>query len=348
MPGPGLVTDRPRPSSPWRRRALSFPLYTLVGAVALVGAPLWLVIAVLMDGVGGGALRWPRTRALGFFGLYLVCECLGIVAASCIWLVTAGGRVGGRARFLGWNGVLQQWWANALFYGSVTLFSMKVHVEGGELGGPGPLLLLVRHSSTADTVLAAALVSGPARMRLRYIIKEELLWDPCLDVVGRRLPNAFVARGSAHRDAELAMISALARGLGPDEGVLIYPEGTRFSPARRDRAVAKLAASTRRSLVPIAEGYRAVLPPKVAGVLALLAAAPDADVVFLEHTGFEGAATFADFWSGALIGRTVSARLRRFPAPVGSDEDKATWLFQRWAEVDGWICGVLAAEGRVP
>ena len=37
-------------------------------------------------------------------------------------------------------------------------------------------------------------VSRRYHLRLRYVLKRELLWDPCLDIVGQRVPNIFVDR----------------------------------------------------------------------------------------------------------------------------------------------------------
>jgi 1-acyl-sn-glycerol-3-phosphate acyltransferase len=86
------------------------------------------------------------------------------------------------------------------------------------------VIVLMRHASLADSLLPAVLL-GTRGLRLRYVLKRELLWDPCLDVVGQRLPNAFIRRGSGESDAEIDAIRALGRDLGDDEGVLIYPEG---------------------------------------------------------------------------------------------------------------------------
>lgn len=143
--------------------------------------------------------------------------------------------------------------------------------------------------STADTVLAAALVANPHRRRLRYVLKRELLWDPCLDIVGQRLPNVFVGREAEARGPQLERLRRLAGELGPDEGVLIYPEGARFAPRKLGSALERLEREGPPELLTIAKGYRSVLPPRLAGSLALLEATRGHDVLFLEHSGFEGA-----------------------------------------------------------
>ncbi|MCB9789092.1 MAG: lysophospholipid acyltransferase family protein [Deltaproteobacteria bacterium] len=325
----------------WSRRALSLSVLGLVAALGVVGAPLWLGCALALDLAARQVRKRPRTRALGFFSLYLACEVGGVLAAALLWLGTMGGRLGGPTRFVAANAALQRVWSHAIFRGGTWLFAMRVEVEGLELARRGPLLLLVRHSSVADTVLAAALVANPNRLLLRYVLKRELLWDPCLDIVGRRLPNAFVdrhaGRHAGRARGEVEAIARLAVGLDSGSAVLIYPEGTRFSQRKLERGVEALRAGGQSTLAGIAAGFRHVLPPRLGGPLALLEAAPGVDVVIVEHTGFEGAATFASFWAGGLVGRTVRVRLRRIGAESLPTRDRDRWLFERWAEVDRWI-----------
>ena len=70
------------------------------------------------------------------------------------------------------------------------------------------------------------------------------------------------------------------------ESVLIFPEGTRFSPEKRRRALEKLASEDP-SLAEAAGDLTHVLPPKPGGVLALFDALPGVDCVVLAHSGLE-------------------------------------------------------------
>ncbi|MGB3051137.1 MAG: hypothetical protein WBB42_09060 [Polyangiales bacterium] len=54
---------------------------------------------------------------------------------------------------------------------------------------PGPTILLMRYASILDTLLTSVYLQGPTQWRVRYILKQELLFDPCLDIVGNALPN---------------------------------------------------------------------------------------------------------------------------------------------------------------
>jgi 1-acyl-sn-glycerol-3-phosphate acyltransferase len=331
----GLVAERRRTT--WARRALTLPGYLLGGAALLAGLPIWLVLALLGDLAMGAARRRPRTRATVFFVLYAGCELVGIFGALAVAL--APPRVRSRAL-----AALQRWWTDALFFGSVRIFSMRVEVEGLEHARRGPLLFFVRHTSSADTVLTAALIANPSGLAVRYVLKRELLWDPCLDLVGQGLPNAFVARGHGETARDLDLVARLARGLGPGDAVLIYPEGTRFSPDKLARAQARLEAQGDDALAHHARALHHVLPPRRGGALTLLEAAPGADVVFVEHTGFEGAATLGEYWRGGLIGRTVRVRLRRVRAEAIPREGRDEWLFREWREVDRWV----ERQGELP
>jgi len=261
------------------------------------------------------------------------------VACAVVWLAFGAWRGAPSQRFRDANFRLQCAWARALFGGASRLYGFRVEVEGRETLAPSPFLLFLRHASTADTLLPAVLVSAPLGIRLRYVLKRELLWDPCLDVVGNRLPNLFIDRFSEDSEREIGRVAALAAGLGPGEGVLIYPEGTRFSAEKRARILERLRASGRRDLAARAERLTRVLPPRAGGPLALLDAAPAADVVFCAHTGFEGATSLGALWRGGLVGRRVRVAFWRVPAaqiPAGGDA-RADWLFAQWERIDVWL-----------
>jgi 1-acyl-sn-glycerol-3-phosphate acyltransferase len=310
-------------SAVWGRRAVTIPLYLLLTGLAVVVLPFALVGALCVDLTRGGS--FPAVRTILFFAYYLACESLGLVASFLVWL--AGGLWGGasRERYLLWNFRLQCAWARWLFSGASRIFSFHVEVEGEDSAQRGPLLLFMRHASVADTLLPAVL--------------RELLWDPCLDVVGRRLPNVFVRRGSDDAPREVELVRRLARSRAGQEGMLIFPEGTRFTPEKLERAIASLARSRMPHLAERARTFRHVLPPRLGGPLALLEECPGTDVVFCAHIGFEGTTTFRELWEGALVGRRVRVCFWRVPgAEIPTDRvGRIDWLYGEWARVDAWL-----------
>lgn len=321
----------------WLRRGTSIGVVALA-FVLLVGAgPALLLVAGLVDLIRRS--RWAAVRLVLLVGAFLALELAGVAASLVLWLYPRGRA----ADFLERNFRLQCWWAGSLFDAGRALMGMRVVHEGLELARPGPYVLLVRHVSAGDALLPAALVSRALGIHLRTVMKRELVWDPCLDIVGHRLPNAFVRRGSDDPTREIELVRGLAAGLGPEEGLLLFPEGTRFSSDRRTRALARLRAEGAADLVRVAEQLGHVLPPRLGGVLGALDAAPDADVVFLAHTGLEGARRLGDLWRGGLVGGTVRLVFWRCPrAEVPeSPEERARWLFEQWRRVDA-----VAAEAR--
>jgi len=320
----------------WRRRALTVPLYHLLWLVVVGLLPLVVPVALAVDVVRRD--RWILIRCVAFFTLYLSCEVIGIWISVWIWLVHRL-RGDSAAEFVRRNFVLQQWWANALFRGGQRIFDLHLEVEGADCTTPGPYLFFIRHASMADTVLPVVIIGRRHQILLRYVIKAELLWDPCLDIGGHRLPNSFVWRDSDDTAAEVEKVAALADGLGAQDGVLIYPEGTRFTPEKRQRALERLARGGPSPLRARAEALRHMLPPRLGGPLALLERAPGMDVVFCGHVGMDGITSFNELRNGRIIGRRIRVCFWRVP---GSDipRDRAAqaeWLFDQWARLDAWV-----------
>ena len=326
------------PSARWSRRALTIPMYLSLGALGLGLLPLTVLVALAIDGIRRtGRLATVRC-ALGIT-LYFVCEALGILASFVLWIANAAWPSADGDRWVTWNLTLQRVWARTLFAGAIRLFGMRVEVTDVEAVGRGPLFLFARHASTLDTLLPAVFVSQPRALRLGHVMKRELLWDPCLDIVGQRTRNAFVRRGSGDREKEIALLRALAAALGERDGVLLFPEGTRFSPAKRERALAHLADTNQMERFARLQRLQRVLPPRRGGALALLETRPDVDVAFLAHEGFEGTASLKDVWRGRLIGRTVRLLFWRVPSAEipRSIEERIAWLDGQWERIDAWV-----------
>jgi 1-acyl-sn-glycerol-3-phosphate acyltransferase len=324
----------------WGRRAITVPLYLVLFFLALAVLPVALLATAAIDALRGS--RWALSRCILFFAFYLGCEVVGIAVAAALWL---GGLATPRGRYLDWNFRVECWWARTLFAGAERIFGMRLNVKGLDDLGSGPILLLMRHASIGDTVLPAVLVSSRCGFRLRYVMKHELLWDPCLDIVGNRLPNYFVRRGWGDAAQEIAAVGRLAEDLGPGEGVFMCPEGTRFTPERQRRALDRIRQSGNADLAARAERLRHVLPPRLGGTMALLEPEIGADAVFGAHWGFDGIRSFSDFLGGGLIDRTIEVEFWRVPAErIPKDRDaQIDWLYDHWSRVDEWV-GIRSEE----
>ena len=127
---------------------------------------------------------------------------------------------------------------------------------------------------------------------------------PTIDIGGRWAPTHYVRRASADTAAEVAALRSLAHGLGPHEGILIYPEGTRFTTAKLARAQA-IIAERQPEIAPLASRLRHVLPPRLGGPLALLDEARGRRRRLLRARGV----------------RRIRPRLRHLERPPGREDD---------------------------
>jgi 1-acyl-sn-glycerol-3-phosphate acyltransferase len=316
----------------YARRLVTVPLYLALTALVTALAPLVAPLCWLVSFRRGsrGALR-----SFVFVGMYLWCESIGIVVSFWLWLRHGlPTRRGGERwrRFLDGNFVLQCWWANALKVGAQRLFSLRFVVEGAQALDGAAVIMLPRHVSIADTIIPMVFYAIPKQIRLRYVLKRELLLDPCLDIVGNRLPNCFVARSGADAQADIDRVTVLARDLGADEGFLIYPEGTRFSAERRRRVLEGFVSRVGAADLERMRAWTELLPPRPGGATALIRAAPDLDLVFCAHTGFEGASHVRHLINGSWIGADIRIRFWRVDRrDVPADEAaQRAFLFTQW------------------
>lgn len=317
--------------------------YAIAWGVIQALSPVLVVVLLIHDLVRRNGLA--SLRLLGLAWVFLLAELLGVALAVLIWL--RHGLVPGRDhdRFLEDNYRLQRWWARLLLGAGARLLRLRFRVEGDASAVPGPVVVLMRHTSIVDTILPVVFLGARHGLRLRYVLKTELQLDPCLDIVGHRLPNCFVNR-AGDTEHEVAAVGRMADGLGARDGALIYPEGTRFTPGKLVRARAKLAERDP-ELHAMSLRLRRVLPPRPGGTLALLehALPQGADVVIFAHEGLERLVRLHDVLSGKAVGATVRLRLWRIPGTEVPEERQARvrWLYERWEEVDAFACADQAA-----
>ena len=310
----------------------------VIGALLLtVLLPIWIVFSVVLDLVGR-KWRLPTFRLMCFAWLWLWLETLGILGAELLWLT-------GQARNQRANYALQRWWAKQLI-GSLRLScGLKIEVEGAENLSAGPLICLGRHASLGDALVSAWIFGSLAKRFPRYVMKKELLFDPCLDVVGQRIPNYFVDRGSAAVRQELTGIRTMAANMGERDVAVIFPEGTRTNDEKRVGLVARLerrAPDRHAKLI----GLKRLLPPCSAGASVLLEEIPNGDVVVMWHVGFDGLDTFGGvrrrIASANPSAKVVLEHHTRASIPEGDGFE--AWLDDRWLEIDAKVVAADATR----
>lgn len=336
---PLFPDDGPVGARIWRRvRGISIEI--VLFAVVTVLLPVLLVVAAAVD-----LTLWLRTRKpwvgvrLAAFGWwFLLTEMRALLTIATIWVITGGpfGRSSLRRRRYLYG--LRIHWARSHLGGIRVLFALRLEVEGLDDAGPGPILMMMRHASIIDNMLPDAIVARRHGYGLRFVIKRELQVLPTIDIGGRWVPTNFVRRGSGDSAGEIDRLRALADDLGPGEALMIYPEGTRFTPKKLARAL-EVIAERQPEISAQANRLRNILPPRLGGPLALMNETEDVDVVFCGHVGFDGFQYVSHIWAGGLVGTTIRVKLWRHAASsIPSDPvARRDWLYEQWQILDDWI-----------
>ena len=322
------------------RRARGIVLETVAFVLVTALMPVLLLIAALVDLTLWVLSRkpWVGVRLVAFAWWFLFGEVRALLTILGIWIVTGGpsGLGSIRRRVLLYR--LRVRWARSHLGGIRVLFGLRFEIEGLEDAAPGPVTIMMRHASIIDNMLPDAIFSHAHGIGLRFVIKRELQAIPTIDIGGRWVPTNFVRRASGDSQTEVARLKALACDLHPGEGILIYPEGTRFEPKKLVRAK-EIVRERQPQVAPLAERLENLLPPRLGGPLALLAEAPEVDVVFCGHVGFDGFQYISDIWAGRLVGSTIGVKFWRVPAAEIPDDAarQSEWLYGHWLEMDRWI-----------
>ncbi len=313
--------------SSWVRRPITGLGVFLIAIVLTVTLPLWVVVTMMVDAVRG-RVRFPISRLIAFATCWAWLETVGLVVALFLFFT-------GRGRSMPAHYALQTWWCRSLIQALGFTVGLQISVEGAENVGTGPFVAFCRHASLADSIMSSWVVASHVGLRPRFVLKKELKMDPCLDILGHRLPNYFVDRESSDIAGELQGIEQMAAGLGVKDCAVIFPEGSRASAKKRVRALERLRERSPQRAETLA-GLKYLIPPKPAGANALLSAVPEANVLTMWHSGFDGLDTFSGILSH--LGRAkanVHVRVDEISrSSIPSGEAFVSWLDAKWVEMD--------------
>lgn len=301
--------------------------------------PIWLPVSAVAD-VVRGKFRLPTTRLLSFGLCWSWLEVAGVSAAGALWVL-------GRSHHQGAHYRLMRWWAARLMAALRVTTGIEVAEVDADCLSPGPVIVLCRHASLADSLLSAWVITTLQQMNPRYVLKRELLNDACLDIVGNRLPNHFLDREATDSDLELERVRQLSGDLAENELAIIFPEGTRASDRKRKRALEKIAERDPDRANRLA-GMRHLLPVRPAGAAALISGCPLADVVVAWHVGFEGLDTFGGILRQLNRSpRPIRFRARRIArAEVPAGAEFTHWLDGIWLETDDAVAELLTLDAQ--
>jgi 1-acyl-sn-glycerol-3-phosphate acyltransferase len=337
-----LMAPKPLPSR-WVRRAVLAPALVGLTVVLLLTLPVWLVVAAAVSPLLPGRLR--ALRVLWVLLVWLVLESASLLALFGLWLLAGFGLLVRAPLFQHLHYRLVGWYLWVFHRAATRVLGLKVEIEGPDpdeyLGHP--LLVFCRHAGPGDSfLLLHALVNWYAR-EPRIVLAAALQWDPALDVVLNRLPNRFLSTGGSEAER---LVGQLATALDGDDALVIFPEGGNFTERRRAAGIARLRANGHEQAARRSEAMRHVLPPSPGGVAAALAAAPQADVVWVAHAGLDHLFTVTDVWRELPLDGVVRMRwwrVRSDDVPHGFDA-QVEWLYRWWERIDAWIDAARSAR----
>ena len=202
----------------------------------------------------------------------------------------------------------------------------------------GSYLVCSNHQSWVDILVLQRALNGRIPF-MRFFLKKQLIWVPFLGVAWWTLEMPFMRRDSREklsknpalrgRDLESAR-KACEKFRGVPVSIMNFPEGTRFSPGKRDR-----------NKVP----YRNLLNPRIGGIgQVLYALSGDLDglidvTIVYSNPGREGPApTFWDLVCGRIPKIVVRAENRTIPPHLLGRNFREDRSFRKDLEV--WISGI--------
>jgi 1-acyl-sn-glycerol-3-phosphate acyltransferase len=327
------------PPPRWIRRVLLAPAVLALVLGLIVTAPGWLLLTLVAAPLTAGRLRPTRVAWMAF--VYLLAEAVLLIGVFALWLGSGFGWRVGRPRFRRAHYVLCARALAWLYRQARWVLRVSVRIEGEDPAAipvGRPLLVLCRHAGPGDSFLLVHALLNWYEREPRIVLKAMLQWDPAIDVLLNRLPTTFIAPGLRGGGVERE-IGVLATGLDENDALVIFPEGGNFTPNRWERGIQRLRHLGLHRMAGRAERMRNVLPPHPGGVLAALAAAPEADIVLVGHTGVDHLRSVGDVWRELPMDKNIAMHWWLEPAaniPAG-DQARIEWLYSWWARIDAWV-----------
>jgi 1-acyl-sn-glycerol-3-phosphate acyltransferase len=322
------------------RRPVTVTTWVVLSVVCLVLSPLVLALAA----VAAAVLRRPQPLLLTRFVIaYFALELRVLAACALLWVASGFGIRIRSTHFRALHYRLLRVFVGRLAGRLLRLLDVDVRPEltaeaREALDASRPLLFFSRHAGPGDTLLLLDLLVRLDRLP-SVVFKDTLAIDPCVDLIGHRLPHAIL--DTSDREGSEARIEQVAASLDPRGVLVLFPEGGNFTVERRRRALRRLWRKGHRRQARQASEMPNVMPPQPTGALAAMRGNPAADVIFSAHTGLGLAAFPNELWRHTPIGGTLTERMWVVPAAERPTEPEAQieWLYAWWGRLDEWVRG---------
>lgn len=323
------------------RRLIIAPFALGLCLALVLLSPLILAVTIVADLIVQirNPGRFRTTRLVAFVQSYVALEIVGILWMFVLWVASGFGARMRSEPVQERHYAFMRWWLGAVNDVARKLFHLRVRIEDPPTPRVGPVLVFSRHAGPGNSLLLVGTLLIGYNRRPRIVMLAKLQWEPLYDIMLNRVPNRFIRHDPKQRDRYLETISDLAQGLGDNDALVLFPEGKDFTPKVRTRAIEYLRTKGFRANAERAEKMEHVLPPRHNGVIAAMAAAPDAEVVFVAHSVLEDIGTLKQLWTRIPFDRPIAARYWRVTQSEIPDEQDAciACLFDWWERIDSWI-----------
>jgi 1-acyl-sn-glycerol-3-phosphate acyltransferase len=331
------------------RRLVLAPVVIVIALGVIAASPLLAVLALLFGLAGlARAGRMRNLRLVSFAVVWLTAEIVTLVLLAGLWVISGFGDRLHTEPYQSRHYAVVRWFLDRLYRGAERTYGLRVEIEEPEPTAQErlarlnrPVIVLSRHAGPGDSLMLVHQLLSVYGRRPRVIMKASLQLDPILDMMGNRLPNVFVQPRRVGESMYTEQIARLARGLGANGALVIFPEGGNWTPYRWRRSIRRLENAGRGDLAARARDMPNLLAPRPGGALAAINARPDADVIFVAHVGLDTILSVADIWRRFPIDQVIRAKWWRVPhdeVPRGvGHEAQVTWLYDWWERMDRWI-----------
>jgi len=219
------------------RRPVTITAWLAMSILCLALAPLLIALAA----IAAALMRRPQPLILARLLIaYFARELAVLVACGALWLASGAGVLMRTRPFQLAHYRLLRWFVHGVAGRAMELLDIDIELElcteaGRALEADRPLLFFSRHAGPGDTVILVDLLLTRLDRLPSVVFKQSLAIDPCVDLIGHRLPHAML--DTADPDECEARIATVAAELGPRGVLLLFPEGGNFSAKRRRRAI---------------------------------------------------------------------------------------------------------------
>ncbi len=318
------------------RRVLLDPLFFILALVALLLSPILFLAAFLADLFVPG--RWRVLRFTKLLLTFMLYEVLGLITVFNLWIISGFGAKIHTPRFQAMHYAVLRWWIAGISKAVQKALGLTIDAPH-KPPVPGPIIVFSRHAGPGDSIFLTGVLLDDFGRYPRIVGKKELEFAPFFDIMGHRLPMRFIRPHPRRRELAVEAVRDAASGMGPHDAFVLFPEGGNYTPKRRDRAIASLERHGLDDKAAVARSLDHLLPPHATGALTAIEEAPDADVIFVAHTGTEDLISMSIIWAGIPFDRTIRANYWHVPnadLPDGVDA-QTTWLYEQWQMIDAWI-----------